>query len=272
METLNTEILYLYCVTDKEPDFRDVIDLVNDLHFVHHKGLYAVVSKVKESEFSEDNLKYNPANLEWIKGKAIIHEKILEGIMKSAGLVPFKFAALFNDTADLKSYLDIAADELCDNIRKLRNKEEWGIKIYCDKKKLADSLIRTDEELLRTGKEVSSSSPGRAFILKKKNEELLNVTVNERMNTLSQCSFDILKEQSLKAQINKLLPGEVTERNDDMILNSAFLVDKNKVASFINTAHTLKEQYKDTGLFVDCTGPWPPYNFCGPAKEISVNG
>ena len=73
-----------------------------------------------------------------------------------------------------------------------------------------------------------------------------------------------------EARINKLLSKEVTEREEEMILNSAFLINKNKVAGFLNTVEGLKTRYADKGLFFDCTGPWPPYNFCDLLKERSV--
>ena len=47
-----------------------------------------------------------------------------------------------------------------------------------------------------------------------------------------------------------------------MILNAVFLLAKPKLEDFIESIDCLKEKYKDTGLKFDCTGPWPPYNFC----------
>ena len=121
-------------------------------------------------------------------------------------------------------------------------------------------------------KEISFSPPGKAFILKKKKEELLNIAANKKLNEYGQVSFDRLREKSTEARINKLLPKEVTERNDEMILNSAFLINKDKVGDFLNIVDDLRVEYTDKGLFFDCTGPWPPYNFCGLLKEKIHNG
>lgn len=262
MEVAEKTLIYLYCVTNKAPRLQEVERLAQELYFVHHQDLYAIVSKVTESEFSEENLKKNLANLEWIKTKANIHEKIIEGIMKDVCVVPFKFGTIFNSKSNLKTMLEGHGEELKMNLNNLEGKEEWGVKIYCNIEKLKKNLIQEEEGILEVDREMSSSSPGKAFLLKKKKEELLNITVNREINKCGQDSFETFKKQSLKTRINKLLSKEVTEREDDMILNSAFLVEKNKVREFIQAADGLKTKYKNKGLNFDCTGPWPPYNFC----------
>jgi len=261
MQVGKKRLFYLYCVTNRVPKLKEVENLVNNLYFISHRGVYAVVGEVKESEFNEENLKTNLANLEWIKEKANSHEKIIESVMKDTGVIPFKFGTLFSTKDNLKACLEEHAEELKENLRNLEGKEEWGVKIYCDMERLKGSVIKEETEILKIEEEISSSSPGKAYFLKKKKEELIKDAVNKRINRYTQESFEILKGLSLKTRINKLLPKEVTERKDDMILNSVFLIDKNKVVDFVNTVEGIKIRYAGQGLFFDCTGPWPPYNF-----------
>jgi len=287
-------LIYLYCITDKVPKLKEIENLVDKPYFIYQQSLYAIVNKVKESEFAEENLKRNLADLEWIKTRASIHEKAIEGVMKNAGVIPFKFATLFNTESNLKTMLSQHLEEFKDILIKLEDKEEWGVKIYCNSGKLKESLMQEDEQLLNIDKEINGSTtsfdklrtspersrgtltidpersrrvnspgPGKAYLLKKKKEELLNIAVNKKFNEYGQISFDRLRERSQEAGINKLLPKEVTERNDEMILNSVFLINKDKVEDFLNIVDDLRVEYTDKGLFFDCTGPWPPYNFCG---------
>ncbi len=258
MEAAKKDLIYLYCVTKKVPKLKEGEGRV---YFVYHQGLYAVVSKVKESEFSAENLKKNLANLAWIKSKVNIHEKIIEGVMRDTCVLPFKFGTIFKTEDSLKTMLEKHMGEFKENLENLEGKEEWGVKIYCDIEKLKSTLIKEEAEILKMGKEIASSSPGKAYVLKKKKEELMKEALNRRINEYGQESFEILRGLSIEARINKLLPKEVTERDDEMILNSAFLVDKNRVAEFIQAADGLKVKYKERGLNFDCTGPWPPYNF-----------
>ena len=72
---------------------------------------------------------------------------------------------------------------------------------------------------------------------------------------------------SFEARINRLLPGEVTDKEDDMVLNNAFLLDRDEAGDFLNMMDALKMHYEDNGLLINCTGPRPPYNFCGLLEE-----
>jgi hypothetical protein len=78
--------------------------------------------------------------------------------------------------------------------------------------------------------------------------------------------FERLNQHSIQSRINKLLPKEVTEREEEMILNSAFLIKTNKVENFMEAEDALKETFEEMGIFLDCTGPWPPYNFTNVKK------
>ena len=265
MNTMEAEedLIYLYCITDKVPKLKEIENLADNPYFIYYQGLYAIVNKVKESEFAEENLKRNLADLEWIKVRAMTHEKAIEGIMRNTCVIPFKFATLFNTEDNFKAMFSKHLREFKDLLRKLKDKEEWGVKIYCVLEKLKEFIIRADGEILDIDKEINgSTAPGKVYLLKKKKEELLNIAVNKKFNEYGRVSFDRLKEKSTEARINKLLSKEVTERDDAMIFNSAFLINKDKAEDFLNTVEDLKGEYTDRGLFFDRTGPWPPYNFC----------
>lgn len=255
------DLIYLYCITNKIPRINDVKDLADKLYFIYHQGLYALVSRVSKSEFSKENLKKNLTDLEWIKLKAKIHEEIIEGIMRYACVVPFKLATLFNTDDSLRGMLERHMEVLKENLENLEDKEEWGAKIYCDKERLKGGVGQEDGGLLRLDKEIDLSPSGKAFLLRKKKDELINIISSRKVDEYCQYAFNRLRETSLQARINRILSKEITERKEDMVLNSAFLVDKNKVSTFISAGDIIKEEYERSGFFFDCTGPWPPYNF-----------
>lgn len=264
--------VYLYCVIDKSSLLEGPESLGEDLYSIYHEGLYAVVSRVKESEFSEDNFKKNLESLNWVKEKATLHEKVIEKIMKTATVIPFKFGTIFKSEDNLKAMLVEHRDELKENLKSLEGKEEWGVKLYCDLDRLREVLLKEDNDLAGIDKDITSSPPGRAFFLKKKKEELLDKSLNKKLNEYGRDSFEGLKAGSLEARLNRLLPREVTDRKDEMILNSAFLIRKDNVGNFISIVNALKSLYGNKGLFLDCTGPWPPYNFCKILKEKIPHG
>ena len=267
MKSQDRGLIYLYCLTNKIPKLKEAEDLVDNARFFYYQDLYAMVSNVSTDEFSEENLKKNLADLEWIKHKAGIHEKVIETVMKDSCVIPFKFGTIFNTEENLKIMLKEHIREFKDTLKYLEGKEEWGVKIYCDIDKLKENLIREDKELLNIDREINSCQPGKAFILKKKKVELVNTSINKKLNDYSQLIFEKLNQYSIESRINKLLPKEVTERKEEMILNSAFLIKKDKVENFMEAESALKETFEEMGIFLDCTGPWPPYNFTN-AKKV----
>jgi hypothetical protein len=259
----NGQLVYLYCVADSEPTMKQIEDSENNLYSICHNGLYAVVSKVEQQEFGEEGLKKNMADFEWVKIKASLHERIIEQVMSDTSVIPFKFGTLFNTNEGLKAMLEQYGQEFKAILRKLAHKQEWGLKIYCNPEKLKGSFLSNYEKISEIEDEIESSSIGKGYFLKKKKDQLIERVLNDKINECGQESFELLKELSFEARINRLLPKEVTEREDDMILNSAFLLDRDEVDDFQNMVDTLKMHYEAKGFFIDCTGPWPPYNFCG---------
>jgi hypothetical protein len=264
-------LVYLYCVADKEPKIKEIKGLEDNLYSVCHNELYAMVSKVEQLEFGEESLKRNMADFQWVKAKAAMHEKIVEQVMADTNVIPFKFGALFNTDDNLKAMLERCGQEFKAILRKLANKQEWGLKIYCNPEKLKDSFLNNQEKILKIEDEIKSSSVGKAYFLRKKKDGLFERMLNDKISECGRESFELLSGLSFEARINKLLPKEVTEREDDMILNCAFLVGKDEVGDFLSKVDALKMRYEDSGFLIDCIGPWPPYNFCSPSEEKGRN-
>ncbi len=162
----------------------------------------------------------------------------------------------------LKACLEKNAAKFKKNLKYLKGKEEWGVKIYCETERLKESLIREDKKFLMIDKKINSSTPDKVFFSTKMTDELLKNKLDNKTIEYVQNSFERLREQSLEASLNKLSPQKTNGPKSAVISNSVFWVDKNQINSFINIVNILKEKYENNGVYLDCTGPWPPYNFC----------
>lgn len=256
------DLIYLYCITKTKPLHTNFKEIKIKIYPIYFQGTYAIVSKVSPSEFSEDNLKKNLAKIEWVEKKVRQHEKIIEEIMRETTVLPFKFATIFKFEENVKELLMMRNADFKKMISDLGGKDEWGLKIYCDLGRFKDTLKNEDEKLEDIGREIDSAEKGKAYLLKKKRDELIKNVINEKISEYTQDSFDRLKRQSQDAKINKLLPKEVTQKKEKMVLNAAFLIDKKRIKEFDNILAYLRTKYGPKGLEFDWTGPWPSYNFC----------
>ncbi len=258
----NGHLIYLYCVSNQTLDIKQIISTGENLFTVCHRNLCAVTGTVDKDEFGEVELKRNITDMIWLKVKAGLHEEIIENVMAHADVIPFKFGTLFNTESSLITMLEQHEREFEAILTKLAHKQEWGLKIYYNREKLKANLENENPEILTIENEVNSSSAGRSFFLRKKIEQITEKSLNKKINECGRECFELLEKISFDASVNRLLPKEVTEREDEMILNSAFLVDKDAAENFHNKINTLKMCYESMGFYLDCTGPWPPYNFC----------
>lgn len=262
------DLIYVYCVAQKEPNLPPHQYVRVGVYSIYHKGFYAVASKVSKNEFSEENLKKNLSDMKWTESKVRDHIKVINQIMETSTVIPFKFGTIFKTEDSLKKMLEDYSQQIKDNIVKLDGNQEWSVKIYCDFKVLNEKISQISEKIKQLDQEILSSSHGKAFLLKKKRDELVTDEVDKKIIECGQYCFEKLKDCTVSTVINKLLPREVTEKENEMILNSAYLVSKEKVENFLDIVEDIKNKYNQSGFEFDCTGPWPPYNFTTVKEEI----
>jgi len=266
------ELLYLYCVTKDKPSSCNFEDLGVKTHPIYFQGTYAIVSGVSPDDFSEDNLKKHLADIGWVEKNIRLHEKVIEEIMKDQAVLPFKFGTIFENEANVEKLLKTNGPEFKAVLASLDGKEEWGLKIYCDSEYFKDALCKKNERIAEIDKEITPAGKGKAFFLKKKKDEIIKDIINEKISEYTKDCFERLKITAADTKINNILPKEVTEKQEDMVLNAAFLINNKRIKDLENVLAYLKTKYTDKGLIFDCTGPWPPYNFCSSLKEKARDG
>jgi len=262
MEASAKDLIYLYCITKVKPHYADLQKTGIKVYSIYSQGIYAIVSKVSASKFGEDNLKKKLTDMSWVERNVRQHEDLVEAIMGETTVLPFKFASIFRTEKNVEKLLKENNAEFKKIITDLEGTDEWGLKIYCSPEKLKALLEEKNELIREKAQEITSAGKGKAYFLKKKRDELIKNMLNEKISEYTQNSFEKLKKMSSRARINKILPKEITEKKEDMVLNSAFLVNKKQIIGFNRVLANLKTKYSDKGLILDCSGPWPPYNFC----------
>jgi hypothetical protein len=255
------DLIYVYCVMDRMPVLEHLV--VSELpDLLVHDGLYAVVGRVPAEDFSEENLPVRLNDLKWITRRVTLHERVVEHAMQYGCVVPLKFGTVFKSEENAHAMLEANATEFRQKLSELAGKEEWGVKVYCDRRQLAASVAAQEPALTELDREIASAPKGRAFLMARRRQELTAAVVNREVARLGQECFERLLEQCLKARANDRLKPEVTGRSEEMILNGAFLVWKDDTPGFLRTVDRLGAQFGPRGLVFEHTGPWPPYNFC----------
>ena len=61
---------------------------------------------------------------------------------------------------------------------------------------------------------------------------------------------------------------EAHGRQLTMLLNGAYLVERNRTSELQEAAEALREEWSPLGFAIELTGPWPPYNFVSGAAGV----
>jgi hypothetical protein len=263
------QLVYLYCVTAQPPHVESIEDQPGELYLVHEAGLCAAVSRVAAGKFEQSSLQRNLEDLDWVAAETTKHERIVEAVMRDRCVIPFRFATLFHTDENLRTRLRTHDEEFKTLLEQLENKAEWGVKAYCDTEKLGNDVCAQDGPISSLDEALRLAPPGRAFLLGKKREELVRAALLGRVDRYVQQTVEALQPISFQVRMNRVLPPGTTDRCGAMILNAAFLVDNHDARTFVETANALNERYADQSIVVECSGPWPPYNFCDLARKVA---
>lgn len=254
------DLIYVYCLSNSPPVLHESMKL-KGLKSLVFGDFHVVVKSVSEGEFSEENFKRNLSNIEWLETNAREHVEVINILMAQNTVIPFKFGTIFHAEDSLKKFITDYSGSLIENFHQIEGKEEWSVKIYCDRKSLSEQIDELSEETAALEKQIMASSPGKAFLLKRKKSELIENEMDRICKSYGQNYYNEFKNLSVSTNLNNLLPKEFTGREDTMILNAAFLISKSKVNDFRNTIDTLRKKDGNCGFFLETTGPWPPFSF-----------
>ena len=260
------DLIYVYCISNRPLGLVRNMES-KDLKSLMLDGFYVIAKYVSESEFSEENFKRNLSDILWLESNAREHIRVISMIMESSTVIPFKFGTIYNTKASLKKFIEDYSGALIENLLHIEWKEEWAVKMYCDRNALSEQIDELSEEAAALEKQIMTSSPGKAFLLRRKKSDLIENELNRLSKSYGQEYYNEIKKISEATTLNNLLPQELTGRDDTMILNASFLVIKDKTIDFISTIGSLKKKYTDLGFDIEITGPWPPFNFIS-IKEI----
>lgn len=262
--------LYAYGLVGKSPKQLNIlgIDKKNKVYPVAGKDIAVCVSKIDTDKFQDQIKKLlseltNTAGAVPSGAEGILrsHEDVVDTLMKLTTVVPFKFGTILKDEKAATKMLQDYEDKFKKLLSKFRGRAEWGLKIYSNNQEFKKHLAGKEPRLKKLGEKREKSSRGVAYLLGRKVEEELKDDVAARLAKINEFIFREAGKNAYEAKLNKTLPQKLTGKNKEMILNAAFLIEKEKVAHFCKQVKNLIEKYEPMGLVIDLSGPWPPYNF-----------
>src|SRR6266850_8284186 len=241
------EGIYVYCIIESaEPRSFGKIGIGgrgDEVYTVHHQDLAAVVSR-------SPLMVYDPT-----RENALTHEHVNEVVMIDNNFtpVPMSFGTLFKTEDDTKEFLKDTYKELRDVLRKMKDKLEFGLKINWDRESVLTEVERDYEEIRRLKAQIEGDQATSTYFARMQLGRLVEQALAEKSESFVHEIYDELRDSAIASRSNKVI-------GDRMILNGAFLVQRDKADMFDKKVQEIGRRYEGKLKFT-YTGPWPPYNF-----------
>lgn len=262
--------LYAYGLVGKSSKQLNIlgIDKKNKVYPVEGKGMAVLVSKIDTDKF-QDEIKKLLSKLTKTAGtvpnetEKILrgHEDVVDTLMKLTTVVPFKFGTILKDEEAASKMLWEYEEKFKKLLSKFTGREEWGLKVYVDNQEFKKRLAKEKPRLQKLDEKKGKLSKGAAYLLGRKMEEESKNDVTATLTKISEGIFQEAGKDAYEAKLNKTLPQKLTGKNKEMILNTAFLIEKERVARFCKQVKKIIEKYGSMGIEIELSGPWPPYSF-----------
>jgi Gas vesicle synthesis protein GvpL/GvpF len=262
--------LYAYGIIGKNPPQLDIpgIDKKNKVYSVAEKEICVIVSKIELDKF-QNQLKNlfsaltNTLEVAQSGSGEILqaHEDVVDTLMKDTTIVPFKFGTILKDEKAASKMLQDYEEQFKTLLAKFTGRAEWGLKVYADNQAFVKHIVQVEPQFKHLEEKREKLSKGAAYLLGRKMEEELKDNTVARLAKVSEVIFQELRKDAYEAKLNKTLPQKLTAKKKEMILNTVYLIEKEKVARFCQRGKRLIEKYASMGLELEISGPWPPYSF-----------
>jgi hypothetical protein len=211
------------------------------VYTIHNGDVAAVVSKT--AVFIFDPTREN----------ALAHEHVIETVMKSHTIIPMSFGTVFRTDQDIKAVLKSIYPSLQDVLKQMAGKLEFGLKVTWDRDRVIEELKRDHEEIHRFHIELTKKHLQSTYFARMQLGRMIDKALAERSADYVREIYDALRSICVASRDNKPI-------GDKMIMNAAFLIDRNREADFDAAVNKVAHKFSDR-LNFKYTGPWPPYNF-----------
>jgi hypothetical protein len=264
-------LVYLYCLVDSGSTAhqllreRQVAGLIDGMPLfpIEAADLVGAASDVPATLFAEAPLNELVADLPRLTPFAIRHQSAIATLFAAApAMIPVGFGSVYRDPAGIARMLQERVDDFRPLLARVRDRQEWGLRVTADAALLRSSAESASETLQKLAADAASAPRGRAYLLTKQRERLINAEADrlagEALTALLQQLTDAADEVRQDA-----LPTDQVAGNRQLVLKAAFLVQSANAAAFRAVAAEQARLLTPRGLMLDLTGPWAPYSFVG---------
>jgi hypothetical protein len=239
------EGIYIYCITAlEEPRSFGAIGIGgrgDDVYTVSFKDICAVVSNspIRKYTVARENL--------------IPHEKVIEEVMKTRTVLPVRFATIAGSEEKVKRILEREYQNFTGLLRNMRDKKELGLKVLFKEDVVYKEILEKYEDIRALKEQIVRLSPEKSHYQRMEIGRMVEAALQKEKESHKDDVLGRLSPLSVQVKTNNAY-------GDMMIVNAAFLVDRDKEKEFDTEVQVLADNYGDR-IRLKYVGTLPPFNF-----------
>lgn len=182
------------------------------------------------------------------------HTEVLEGVMSEFTILPVRFGTVApNAEAIIEQLLKRRYDELNHLVDELEGRVELGLKAFWYEGGIFREVIEEYPDIRQFRDQLQGKPPESTHYDRIRLGEIVEAAIQKKRDEDADHILGALQTLSYKTRINKVL-------TDRMVINAAFLVDRDQEALFDQAVQKLDAAMHHRLMF-KYVGPVPPYNF-----------
>ena len=238
------------------------------------KYIYGIISCGEPREFTSPGLEERGARVhtvlisdlaavvsdspvrEWERSRRhmMAHTAVLEEVMQEFTLLPVRFGTVAPSAETLQEQvLQRRNDELTGLLAKLEGRVELGLKAFWLEAAIFQEIVADSPPIRKLRDKLLGRSVEETYFDRARLGEMVEASMEQKRDEYADQLLARLRPLAGEYKLNQLLI-------DRMVLNGAFLVDRDRQAEFDEAVRQLDEEMGDRLKF-KYVGPVPPYNF-----------
>lgn len=195
-----------------------------------------------------------------VEDAVLEHEAVVEKLMKDFTVLPVRFGTIIDGRDNLLSMMHDYYKDFKDNLARLHNKIEFGIKVIWPADKVKANIIKAlkknEQKILKL-----DSSPTKRFMKEKFEEYELSKEFGIKADRFIKVMDIFLSRFAAEKKLEKL-------KTKNLLLDAVYLVEKDSESDFREAFEHIKGG--PPGLKYLFSGPWPAYNFVILSKKSDL--
>ncbi|WP_181347941.1 GvpL/GvpF family gas vesicle protein [Thalassobacillus sp. CUG 92003] len=187
------------------------------------------------------------------KENLMVHQQVISNVMQIEDtVIPISFGNVFHSDADVIKLLENLYPQFKELFPQIKGKIEVGLKVI-GKKDWLENEIHKQPNVREKKQTVDQKSRDAGYFDRIELGEMAQQFFQSIQHDVKSSIHEPLTKLAESERENELI-------GEKMLLNAAYLIDRDQEDAFDEKVNEAHEQWKDKVDF-KYTGPWPAYNF-----------